>query len=120
MYFSNFRFSSTFGDKRAPDGIGVAVKIQVSHNAAKNKTASAEDSLIISDSNLLENEEPVSSANLLVTESMIMAGEAFGHWWAKVHQEEEESRKNRSVKHENRLRLAFRSQRRPGMCTGVL
>jgi len=90
------------------------VNVEVSHNAAKNKTATAEDGAASTSNAPSVIEEPVSSANLLVTESMIMAGEAIGRWKAAMDLEEESRRQAGSVKFENGLRLPFRSQRRPG------
>ena len=87
--------------------------VQVSHNAAKNKTAIAED---VAASSIAPSviEEPVSSAYLLVTECMIIAGEAIGHWKAAIDLEEETKSQPESFKFANGLRLPFRSQRKPG------
>jgi RNB domain len=103
---------SIFPDSNAPDAIGIAVNVQVSHNAAKNKTATAEDATDASSISVLE--QPVSSAYLLVTEAMILAGEAIGRWRGRVA--EEESTPDEPQHYENRLRLPFRTQRQPGKC----
>lgn len=101
---------SIYSDNTAPDSIGILVNVEVSHNAAKNKTATAEDGTGSSSMSVLE--QPVSSAYLLVTEAMIMAGEAIGRWKSKVDSEA------KSLAHEpghnNCLRLPFRTQRPPG------
>ena len=104
---------SAFADINAPDGVGISVNVQVSHNAAKNKTATAEDGP--NDSKTLDiTSEPVSSAYLLVTESMILAGEAIGRWQAGIGHAEAARKNKGDGKFENSLRLPFRSQRKPG------
>lgn len=55
---------ATFPDTHAPDGVGITMNIQVSHNGGKNQSAVAEDD------NLSKNdsyESPASSASTLVT-----------------------------------------------------
>lgn len=96
---------SIYPDKNAPDNIGISVNVQISHNAANNKTANA----ATEQAKFSDLEEPVSSANLLVTECMILAGEAIGRWKTKS---EEDS--NPDNKLENALRLPFRTQKKPG------
>jgi len=90
------------------------VNVQVSHNAAKNKTATAEDNGNDSSNSPEAMNEPVSSAYLLVTETMILAGEAISRWKILMDAEEESRRKDGDGKFENSLRLPFRSQRKPG------
>lgn len=106
-------YRSAFSDNNAPDGVGISLNVQVSHNAAKNKTATAEEGLSAS-STLEVISEPVSSAYLLVTEAMILAGEAIGRFQSVIGMAEETRRKDGDVKFENCLRLPFRSQRKPG------
>lgn len=100
---------SIYPDLTAPDSIGISLNIEVSHNAAINKTASAQ---LTGDSSCASSalEEPVSSAYLLVTEMMILAGEAIGVW--KSVQDEVNSKQDSTFG--NSLRLPFRCQRRPG------
>jgi hypothetical protein len=62
-----FAAVQTFPDESAPDGIGVSLNVEVSHNAGKNHTSGAEGA---SESSLVE--ASVSSAYLLVTETMIL------------------------------------------------
>jgi RNB domain len=97
---------SIFSDANAPDSIGISLNIEVSHNAAVNKTAFAQ---ITGDSTCTSTiEEPVSSAYLLVTEMMILAGEAIGVWkWVQEQHKQE-------TNFDNSLRLPFRGQRQPG------
>lgn len=100
---------SAFPDRNAPDGIGVSLNVQVSHNAGQNVTASSEGQLSTS----VSCPAPVSSANLLVTEMMILAGEAIAQW--KCRQDEAAARINGSrCKLPNQMRLPFRSQPEPG------
>ena len=101
-------YRSVFPDKNAPDGIGISLNIQVSHNAAKNKTATAEDGPNASSNLDILVSDPVSSAYLLVTESMILAGEAIGRFQSVIGGAEADG------KFKNCLRLPFRSQRKPG------
>jgi RNB domain len=102
---------SVHADENAPDGIAISVNVEVSHNAAKNNTANAEDR----DSGAVKPgdgdvEEPVSSSNLLVTEAMILAGEALGKWKGTLDEHSDDG------VFQNNLRLPFRSQNRPGKC----
>jgi hypothetical protein len=55
---------STFPDRNAPDGTGITVNINVSHNGGKNQSAVAESDV---GSNAVSFEAPVSSASTLVT-----------------------------------------------------
>ena len=86
----------------------------MSHNAAKNKTATAEDGPNAASNLDMIVSEPVSSAYLLVTEAMILAGEAIGRFQAVTGIAEETRKKEGNGKFENCLRLPFRSQRKPG------
>ena len=96
---------STFYDKNEPDNVGINVDIQVSHNGGKNQSAIVADSVLAErkDSDL-SNELPVSSASTLVTEMMILAGEAIGKWAMRETKAQEEF---------NALELPFRSQEKP-------
>jgi hypothetical protein len=99
---------SMFPDKSAPDAIGISINVQVSHNAGKNRTTEADSTLELS--------EPASSANLLVTEAMIMAGEALGRWKMRLDKEDEQGDEDAV----NQLRLPFRTQPPPGNFSFVL
>jgi hypothetical protein len=57
-------------------------------------------------------------AYLLVSEIMILAGEALGRWKARLD-EEEKQRINGAAGYENQLRLPFRTQRKPGMFMSI-
>lgn len=107
-----FAAVSIFPDKEAPDSVGISVNVEVSHNAANNKTATAEVDTDASSIAVLA--EPVSAAYLLVTEAMILAGEALGRWKGVVDTEEDSSTEESD--YENCLRLPFRTQREPGKC----
>lgn len=107
-------YRSVFSDKNAPDGVGISLNIQVSHNAAKNKTATAEDGPNAASNLDAMISEPVSSAYLLVTEAMILAGEAIGRFQSVTGIAEETRKKEGDGNFENLLRLPFRSQRKPG------
>ena len=67
---------STNPDPSAEDGVDISVDLEVSHNAGKNMTTVTTDTSL----NGSSLPPPASSANLLVTEMMIMAGEAMGKW----------------------------------------
>ena len=56
--------TTTFPDRNATDGIGVSLKIQVSHNGGKNQSAIAASDL---SSEVPSFETPVSSSSTLVT-----------------------------------------------------
>jgi hypothetical protein len=103
---------SIYPDKEAPDNIGISVNVEVSHNAAANKTASAEDNSAETKNSVVE--EPVSCASLLVTEAMILAGEAIGRWKSTLDDVGVE-KVDGSGGFENNIRLPFRTQRKPGM-----
>lgn len=108
------RTISISSNENAIDGIKITVDVSVSHNAGKNQTASADVSNA-EQSQAPSLAQPVSSAFLLVTETMILAGEALGRW--KVLQDEiwEEKRpKNGEHVFWNNIRLPFRTQRKPG------
>lgn len=95
----------------APDGFEIKVTVQATHNAGANQTAGAEvgDAFQKWSSTVVE---PVSSAFTLVTESMILAGEAIGRWKVLQDQIQEKEAKG-SFK--NEVRLPFRTQRKPGV-----
>jgi RNB domain len=104
---------SVYPDRAAPDGIGISLSVQVSHNAGKNQTSSAADSL--SSGSIAA---PVSSAYLLVTELMILAGEAIAQWKSCEDQlAATRPRINGDTDPSpmpNQIRLPFRTQPPPG------
>lgn len=102
---------SIYPDKNAPDGVAITLSVQVSHNAGANQTASA-DGESSNPSSLFA--APVSSAFTLVTEIMILAGEAIGRW--KMHKDSkgDNAQINGSTLLRNELRLPFRTQKKPG------
>ena len=84
----------------------------MSHNAGKNQ--SVETGLAGNlGKNAPTNAAPVSSAYLLVTENMILGGEALGRW--KIGLENKNLETKGSVEsYPNTLRLPFRTQPEPG------
>ncbi len=99
---------STYPDQSEPDGIGINVDIQISHNGGRNQSAVVVDSLVGgSQESTLSNELPVSSSSTLVTEMMIMAGEAIGKWAMRETKAVDDEKKL------NSLELPFRSQEKP-------
>jgi RNB domain len=97
-------------DDSAPDGIHIEVSVQSSHNAGANQTAGAETA--VGSKGVQVDVEPVSSAFTLVTESMIVAGEAIGRW--KVLQDTLWEDLETSSGFRNEIRLPFRAQKKPG------
>jgi hypothetical protein len=106
-----FSSISTYPDKYAPDGIGISHNIELSHNSGKNQSAGAEDASCDEESDA--SPTPVSSAYLLVTETMILAGEAAGRWKALVDRKGERVN-GEGASFANPLRMAFRTQPKPG------
>lgn len=99
---------STYYDSNEPDNVGINVDIQVSHNGGRNQSAIVSESLVGgSQASTLSNELPVSSASTLVTEMMIMAGEAIGKWAMR------ETKASNDGEKLNPLELPFRSQDKP-------
>lgn len=98
---------TTFPDKSESDGIGIALKLEVSHNAGKNHTA--ETGLNDAAATAAET-VPVSSSFLLVTEAMILAGESMGRWKMRLDSEEFA---DENAMWANQLRLPFRTQPPP-------
>ncbi|KAL7574917.1 hypothetical protein ACA910_010745 [Epithemia clementina (nom. ined.)] len=102
-----------YPDKNAPGGVGISVKVEVSHNAGRNQTF--ETGLAGAGANrVLGNTVPASSSFLLVTEAMIIAGESLARWQRLVEKTSDQSKQgNNSVRIPNRLRLPFRTQPKP-------
>ena len=95
---------STFSDENSPDGIGIRLEVEATHNSGKNVTADAE-------SGTPNPAAPASPSFMLVTEMMIMAGEALGAWKLRCDQENRASTTFDSI--DNCLRLPFRTQPKP-------
>jgi len=100
-------------DHAAEDDISIELEIEVTHNAGSNQTSIAEVTTA-------ENEHaaPASQAFLLVTEMMIMAGEAIGKWRTKMLMQDAGTGSGSSndllaLQLENDLELPFRSQAQP-------
>ena len=103
---------SIYDDKTESDGIGIRVKVEVSHNAGQNQTV--ETALDRSDVSEDIEMVPVSSSFLLVTESMILAGEAIAKWKIRLDKEEfGEILNGEETPLPNQLRLPFRTQPKP-------
>ena len=95
---------STFPDKDSPDGIGIKVGVEATHNTGKNITADAE-------CGTLGFAAPASPSFMLVTEMMIMAGEALGAWKFRCDNERINAPSFNAI--DNGLRLPFRAQPKP-------
>jgi exoribonuclease-2 len=102
----------TFSDKNALDGVGIKVDVQVSHNGGKNQSSIVADSIIEGGDrkSSLSNELPASSASTLVTEMMILAGEAIGTWAIRETRKTDDDNVGKIT---NSLKLPFRSQSKP-------
>mmetsp|Transcript_23264 Transcript_23264/g.39503 ORF Transcript_23264/g.39503 Transcript_23264/m.39503 type:complete len:403 (-) Transcript_23264:65-1273(-) len=87
----------------APDVVDINISIESSHNLGRNQTEGAE---FHSGSSTSVEVVPVSSSNLLVTEMMILAGEAIGKWQQLKNQKG-------GGPIANHLRIPFRSQAPP-------
>jgi len=84
------------------------VDVQISHNGGKNQSAAVVDALAGgNEASTISNEIPVSSASTLVTEMMILAGEAIGKWAQR------ETKTLNDDGNSNSLELPFRSQDKP-------
>jgi hypothetical protein len=102
---------STVADKDAPDGVAIQVNVEVSHNAGKNQTADAEEG-----TTPIGNQyaAPVSPSFMLVTEMMIMAGEAVGKWKSAMEKQDGDIINGDKNRIHNALKLPFRGQPKPG------
>jgi exoribonuclease R len=105
-----FSSVSTFPDEDAPDGVGIKVNVEVSHNAGRNQTADAEKGTHPTGNVYAA---PVSPAFMLVTEMMIMAGEAVGKWKSST-EKQDFAVNGDSNRIRNALKLPFRGQPKPG------
>lgn len=102
---------STFPDEDAPDGVGIRINVEVSHNAGRNQTADAEKGTEPMGNTYAA---PVSPSFMLVTEMMIMAGEAVGKWKTEMEKQDQAVNGDSNRIH-NVLKLPFRTQPKPGM-----
>jgi hypothetical protein len=102
---------STFSDENAPEGVGISINVEVTHNAGKNQTANAEEGTLPAGNT---HAGPVSPSFVIVTEMMIMAGEAVGKW--KIAMEKQDKVVNGDDKNKiiNTVKLPFRGQPKPG------
>jgi hypothetical protein len=101
---------STVVDEDAPDGVGIKVTVEVSHNAGKNQTANAERGTLPTGN---VHAAPASPAFMLVTEMMIMAGEAVGKWKAAMEAKQDDVVNGDVNMIRNTLKLPFRGQPKP-------
>ncbi|GKY98357.1 hypothetical protein MPSEU_000793300 [Mayamaea pseudoterrestris] len=99
-----FSTITAYKDRASPDGIGISLSVDVSHNAGRNQTVVDETD----DSN--DDCTHVSDATLLVTESMIVAGEGIGIWKENL---ENGRKRTLAKKFPNSLSLPYRTQPSP-------
>jgi exoribonuclease-2 len=97
-------FVSIYDDMMEKDGIGIRISVGASNNSGQNRTSFTDGS---DSPDEAENLVTVSDSNLLVTEMMILAGEALGKW--KLRPEPPTF----CGRFENTLTLPFRSQPKP-------
>lgn len=102
---------SIFPYKDAPDGVGISINVEVTHNAGKNQTADAEEGTLPAGNT---HAAPVSPAFMLVTEMMIMAGEAVGKWKSSMEKQDKTINGGDMNKLFNSVKLPFRGQPKPG------
>lgn len=87
------------------------VKIETSHNSGMNMTAGG----IAGDNDHYDPYcSPVSSSNLMVTEMMILAGEAMGKWQQSQSMQDNHDLEDGCIQLPNTLELPFRCQSPPG------
>jgi len=89
------------------DDYDISLKIETTHNSGANITTE------LCDSHYDPYCTPVSSSQLIVTEMMILAGEAIGKWQMQQAKQEELVR-NGQYQLPNELKLPFRRQPAPG------
>lgn len=88
-------------DEDSEDSLAISVNVEVTHNAGANHTSIAEGAA----SSVDAHAAPASQAFLLVTEMMILGGEAIGKWRTKQLMKKSEDSKIR-----NDVDLPFRTQ----------
>ena len=91
----------------------VSVFVESTHNAGVNATATTLDNSLTTNN---AYSSPVSPANLLVTEMMILSGEAMGKWGMMVNKN---NNNDKGGVLRNDLKLPYRSQVEPGMLSRV-
>ena len=101
-------FVTVHEDATEPDGIGITVVVDPSHNQGFNRTSEM-SSISGGDNQGGVVKTAISDSNLLVTEMMILAGEALGKWKVRVDEEP----LTFCGRYENSLHLPFRSQPKP-------
>ena len=92
-------------------GYDISLKIETTHNSGANITTGGGDD--ICDAHYDPYCTPVSSSQLIVTEMMIMAGEAIGKWQMQQAAQEENDVGD-AIQLSNELKLPFRRQPAPG------
>ena len=102
---------NTFLNESEEDGIGISVKVEVSHNAGQNRTS--ETGLDESDAPPGVDITPASSSFLLVTEAMILAGESIGCMKIRLDRDEFNKDAEKEDCLPNQMRLPFRTQPPP-------
>jgi len=93
----------------------VSLKVETTHNSGSNMTAGGEEkgSAYCEDGDYDPYCSPVSSSQLIVTEMMILAGEAIGKWQQNLEQGEVVSSDEEYPQLPNVLELPFRRQPSP-------
>jgi hypothetical protein len=98
-------FDNTLGD------YDISLRIETTHNSGANITSGDE----VCDAHYDPYCTPVSSSQLIVTEMMILAGEAIGNWKMEQEAKQEGNEVNDDVfQLPNELKLPFRRQLAPG------
>lgn len=97
-------------NEEAQDGIDIVLKIEASHNAGVNQSAIL---LETNPSNIDEYAPPVSSSFLLVTEMMILSGEAMGKFRKAATKCANQNLEESVFQLENSLDLPYRTQSKP-------
>ena len=92
-------------------GYDISLKIETTHNSGANITTGGGGD--ICDAHYDPYCTPVSSSQLIVTEMMIMAGEAIGKWQMQQAAQEENDVGD-AIQLSNELKLPFRRQPAPG------
>ena len=98
---------TTENDEAAEGGVEISIEVEYSHNSGFNSSTIADDRM-----NSFADALPLSPSNLLVTEMMILAGEAMGKWIMKESKSNEETH---FTAYPMKLKLSapFRSQTKP-------
>lgn len=92
------------------DGIDIVIKVEASHNAGFNQSSTL---LNANPSNVDQYAPPISSSFLLVTEMMIMSGEAMGKFKRSTERSKTHQESNSVLQVDNVLNLPFRTQAKP-------